>query len=137
MGKRRVTLDTNILISALGWKGNPHRIIDKVVNGELDLFMSYSQFDEFMRVLDYPRFGFSEEQKRRFKELIVEISTFVKTSGKLALIKEDPSDNIILECALVANVDYVVSGDKKHVLPIKRLGRTKVVTAREMLKLIG
>ena len=41
MGKERtkVTLDTNILVSALGWKGNPHRLLERVINGELELFI--------------------------------------------------------------------------------------------------
>jgi putative PIN family toxin of toxin-antitoxin system len=64
LGKRKVTLDTNILISALGWKGNPHKILQKVIDGEIELFISYDQFDELSRVLDYPKFDFTDEQKR-------------------------------------------------------------------------
>jgi hypothetical protein len=66
VGKRKVTLDTNILVSALGWKGNPHKIL-KVIDGELDLFISSAQSEEPSRVLDYPKFGFTEEQKGRSK----------------------------------------------------------------------
>lgn len=137
MGKRKVTLDTNILISALGWNGNPRRILEKIMKGELELFLSYEQFDEFLRVLSYERLGFTEDEKSRYKTLISEVATFVKTPMELSIIKDDPSDNRILECALVANVDYVVSGDQKHVLPIKRLGKIKVVTATEILKILS
>jgi len=64
LGTRKVTLDTNILISALGWKGNHHQILQKVIDGEIELFISYDQFDELSRVLDYPKFDFTDEQKR-------------------------------------------------------------------------
>ncbi len=137
MGKRKITVDTNILISAFGWKGNPRKILVKVINGELELFISYAQFEEFSRVLNYPKFRFTEEQKARSKTLILKMATFVKTPERINLIKDDPSDNRILECALVANVDYIISGDKIHVLPIKKLGRIKIITAEEMLKLMG
>jgi uncharacterized protein len=64
VGKRKVTLDTNILISALSWKGNPHKILQKVIDGEIELFISYDQFDELSRVLDYPKFDFTDEQRQ-------------------------------------------------------------------------
>ena len=112
MGKGKVTLDTNILISALGWNGNPRRILEKITKGELELFISYEQFNEFLRVLSYERLGFTEEEKSKYKTLISEIATFVKTPTEVDIIKNDPSDNRILECALVANVDYIVSGDQ-------------------------
>ena len=66
MGKRtKVTLDTNVLISALGWKGNPHRILQKAIDGEIELFLSNEQFEEFARVLDYPKFDLTDDQKSR------------------------------------------------------------------------
>lgn len=137
MGKRKVTLDTNILISALGWKGKPNKIMVKIINNELELFLSYEQFEELSRVLDYPKFKFTEEQKRRFRVLISEMATFVKTPIGLDIIKRDPSDNRILECAMIANVDYIITGDKSHVLPLKKLGRIKIVTASEMLEILS
>ncbi len=34
MGKTKAALDTNVLISALGWKGNPRKVFDKIVDGK-------------------------------------------------------------------------------------------------------
>lgn len=132
MGKRKVTLDTNILVSALGWKGNPHKILQKVVDGEFDLFMSYAQYEELAKVLDYPKFGFTEEQKTRFKTLVSRITTSIKTPIELDVVKEDPSDNRILECALAADVDFIVSGDE-HLLSLETFGRIRIVSARDFL----
>ncbi|MCL4375453.1 putative toxin-antitoxin system toxin component, PIN family [Candidatus Marsarchaeota archaeon] len=132
MGKRKVVLDTNILISALGWKGKPHRIMEMVASNELELFISDKQFIELSRVLNYPRLSFTTEQKSRFKEFILEIASFVKPTIKLDVIKDDPDDNMILECALVAGVDYIVSGDD-HLLSIKKFGKIKILTADDFL----
>lgn len=137
MGKeRKVTLDTNILISALGWKGNPRKILQRIMDGEIDLFISFEQFEELSRVLDYPKFQFTEEQKARLKSLVSSLAAFVETSNKLDIIKEDSSDNRVLESGLVANVDFIVSGDE-HLLALGKLGRIKIVRASDFLKLIS
>ena len=43
MGKAKVTLDTNILISALGWEGKPRQVFEKVLDGEIELIISEKQ----------------------------------------------------------------------------------------------
>ena len=131
--KTRVTLDTNMLVFALGWQGNPHRILQKVINGETELFISHEQFEELTRVLDYPKFDFTEAQKARFKALISAMATFVNPSARLDTIKEDPSDNKILDSALAAKVDFIVSGDE-HLLALGKLGGMKIVSPSEFLR---
>ncbi|MFH1247258.1 MAG: hypothetical protein V1644_02660 [Candidatus Micrarchaeota archaeon] len=37
MGKEKVVLDTNILISALGWQGKPKQIFTMCIGGEFEL----------------------------------------------------------------------------------------------------
>ncbi|MGA2876207.1 MAG: putative toxin-antitoxin system toxin component, PIN family [Nitrososphaerales archaeon] len=135
MGKTKVTIDTNILVSGFGWKGNPHRVLDMVVRGEIELFTSREQFEELSRVLDYPKFEFSDKQKVGFKSLLSSVASFVETATELDIIKEDPTDNRILECAMVADVDFIVSGDE-HLLSIKKFGRIEILTASEFLKSI-
>jgi uncharacterized protein len=131
--RKKVTLDTNILVSALGWMGNPNRILQKVIDGEIELYLSNEQFKELARVLDYPKFGFTEDQKSRFKALIPAIATLVEPSRKVELIKEDPSDNVILECAEVAQVDVIVSGDS-HLLSLGKFGKAKIMKASEFVR---
>ena len=107
-GARRVVLDTNVLVSAVGWlKGEPHRIMEKVIRGEIELFISYGQFEELSRVLDYPKFKFTEIRKLGFRRLPTEKATFVDRKITLDIVKDDPSDNIILESALVAKADFI------------------------------
>lgn len=72
MGKTKAALDTNILISALGWKGKPKQVFEKVISGRVELVISDDQFSELSKVLDYPRLQFTDEQKDRFKSLILD-----------------------------------------------------------------
>jgi len=125
--KRRlkVVLDTNILVSALGWRGNPHKILERVVNGEIELYACKEQLLELSRVLEYPKFAFSYEQKARFKEFISRVALLVEITGKLDIVVKDPSDNFIAECALVSGADLLVTGDP-HLLSIKNIGKVRI-----------
>lgn len=136
MGKTKATLDTNILISALGWKGYPKQVFDKVVKGEVELVISDEQFDELSRVLEYPKFRFTDEQKNRFKELILEIATFVKPIEKIHAIKTDTEDNMHLETAIAGDAEYIVSGDP-DLLELKKFRNIKIITAKEFLNEIS
>ena len=94
---------------------------------EAELFISYGQFEGLARVLDYPKFNFTEDEKARFKGLISTIPVFVTPRTKLDIVKEDSSDNRILECALVAKADFIISGDE-HLLALGKLEGTKIVS---------
>ena len=87
----------------------------------------------FQESLNYPKFEFTDEQKERFKSLVSATATFVEIMIKLDLVKEDPQDNKILECAVAADADFIVSGDE-HLLSIKKLGRIEITSASEFLK---
>lgn len=116
-------------------KGNPHRILQKVVAGEIELFVSHEQFEELSRVLEYPKLKFTEEQKLGLKRLLSEKATFVQSTVALDIIKEDPTDNRILECAVVAKADFIISGDG-HLLSLGKLGKTKITNATDFLRLM-
>jgi predicted nucleic acid-binding protein len=46
----------------------------------------------------------------------------------------DPDDEMILECALAAEADYIASGDKKHLLPLRRFRGIPIVSPSEFLR---
>lgn len=133
MGTTKATLDTNILVSALGWEGNPKLVFSKIVDNEVELIISYEQFSELSRVLNYSKFQFTEEQKSRFKSLIVEIAKFVESTEKLDVIKTDPDDNMIIETAIAGNADYIITGDP-DLLNLKEFRGIKIITARAFLE---
>jgi len=135
MGKKKIVLDTNILISAIGWNGKSREIFRRILNMDFELIISQKQIEELKRVLNYPKFGFRDEQKLRFLRILTNTAIIVKTSGKLRFIKEDPDDNMIIESAFENNADFIVSGDE-HILKLKKFGKVKIVTASEFLELI-
>ncbi len=53
----------------------------------------------------------------------------------LSVIKEDPDDNRVLECAAAGNADYVVSGDRR-LLKLGAYERIPIITARQFMDTI-
>ncbi len=99
----------------------------------MELVTSSPQIAELKRVMEYPKFSFTEEQKARFLSIILEIAVIVEIPGKVNVIEKDPDDNAMLETAIVGNVDYLISGDP-HLLTLKEFARTKIITASEFLE---
>ena len=135
MGKKRIVLDTNIIISAFGWDGKPRGILREILNKEFDLIISKKQLEEIFKVLGYPKFKFTDSQKSKFINILIEISIIVNTYNKINIIKDDPYDNNILESAAKNNVDYLISGDK-DLLRLKNINNIRILTASEFLELI-
>ncbi|MEK6907362.1 MAG: putative toxin-antitoxin system toxin component, PIN family [Nanoarchaeota archaeon] len=135
MGKKKVVLDTNILISALGWEGKPKNIFEMVLNGKLELFTSDKQLEELLRVLNYPKFDFSEEQKSKFINIILNSATLIKLEKIFEIIKEDPDDNIIITTAINCNADYIISGDE-HLLRLKNFKNVKILNPNDFLNIL-
>ncbi len=127
MGKKKIVVDTNNLISALGWEGKSKELIRKVIDKEFALFISIKQITELKRVIDYPKFGFTVEQKKKFLEILFETATIVDTKTKLDVIKEDHDDNVLLECAVEVNADYIISGDA-HLKKLKEFHGIRIVS---------
>lgn len=134
MGQKKVVLDSNVLISALGYEGSERNILRRCFRKEIQFYLTKEIIDEVLRVLDYPKFDFSEKQKSELKLILSEYGQMVYASNRLSLIKEDPSDNRFLECALAIDADYLITGDK-HLLKLKSFGNTTIVRAPDFFRL--
>ncbi len=135
MGKAKVILDTNVLVSALGWEGFPKEVFLCVIEGKAELFISREQLTELSKVLSYPKLRFTVEQAERFVALLLKVAAFVEPKEKVNVIENDPADNRILEAAVAGNVDYIVTGDS-DLLNLKVFNGVKIVTPKEFLQKI-
>jgi hypothetical protein len=128
----RVVLDTNVLVSGIFWRGAPHQILQAWAEGEIELLCSIPILDEYRRVLegvgkDLP--GFDLGAWMRF---IFEHAIFISPSISLSVIREDPSDNRILECAISGKADAIVSGDE-HLKSLRHFEGVDILSPREFL----
>jgi hypothetical protein len=130
----RVTADTNILISALIFPGGkPFQLLELARGGKMNLTVSAAILDEMAGVLAR-KFNWQPEEIAAGRKWITEMARTVKPAVRLDIIKEDPPDNRILECASAAGSDYIVSGDK-DLLRLGRYDSIRIVRVAEFLEL--
>lgn len=115
---RRVVLDTNVYISAFLFGGPPRRVFEYVVDGSVQCFVSLPLLDEIRDVLQRRKFGLSIEQALAFVEELQALVRVVVPGGAVNAVAADPDDNRVLECALAARAEVVVTGDA-HLLQLK------------------
>lgn len=132
MGKKKIVVDTNTLISAVGWAGNPNELFSRIMSGDYHLYISPATFAEFKRVLDYPKFGFTPAQKATFIGIVAAVGIMVEPKETINVITADPSDNRFLECAIAANADVLISGDQ-HLLSLKTYHGISILTVAAFL----
>ncbi len=129
-----VVLDTNILISALFWRGTPYRVVLSALQGKYSLCLSRSILLELEEKLKL-KFKFPQSKIKDLLTILSSYSIIVKPSKKLHVITEDPDDNKILECAIACKAKYIISGDR-HLLHLKQYKGIRIISANEFLKLL-
>lgn len=92
--------------------------MQKALSGEISLTVSRAIIDEMADVLGR-KFGASAEEIAIAQSIIGDAARTVQPAVELYVVKEDPADNRIMECAVSAGADYIVTGDKD----LLRLGR--------------
>ena len=141
MGKKlNVVLDTNVWISIFLKKTLSAEFSRLLEEDRIDVYISEQILEEISKVLMYPKITelleLSGVSVKQILRIIVESSTPVNPKVKLDLIKKDPEDNKILECALAAGADFVVSGDG-HLLKLRKFKNIKIMRPREFLDHMG
>jgi len=106
----RVTADSNILISALQYGGKPLTLLDMAQDGRIDLAISDDILTETLRVLR-DKFHRTTEWLQEAENHLREITRHVSPAERVDVVTADPDDNRILECAVAADSDVIVSGD--------------------------
>lgn len=129
----RIVFDTNVLISALGWDGKPETCLEQALHGPVDGYISPAMLEELRRVMDYPRFEFTEAEQRSFVAIILASFHVVEPGISLEVIEADPEDDKILECAVTGQVDYIVSGDT-HLLDLDVYRGIPILSPAEYLE---
>jgi len=122
----RVCLDTNVFISAFIFSGNPAKIFDLAVDKKIIVVTSPAITAEVGRVLA-EKFEWNEYDIKKQLKVISEVCELVTPQKRVRFIKYQP-DNKILECVLEGRTDYIVTGDKKHLLPLKNFKNIPIIT---------
>lgn len=123
---------TNIYISALLFGGPCEAILGLARAGLLDLYDSPAIERELRQVLRQ-KFYWTDRQVRDAVLELRLITTRIHPTLHLSGVVRDVDDHRILECAVAAGVDYLITGDKRHLQPLKQFRGIQIVSPREFL----
>ena len=124
--------DTNILFSAIGWKGKPFECVELARAGTVEGVTCQELLDELAEKLE-TKLSFAPEQ---VVETLADLMTFLRVvsiPGVLKPVVAAPDDDKVLECAEVAGATHIVTGDRRHLLPMGNFKGIAIVTAADFL----
>jgi putative PIN family toxin of toxin-antitoxin system len=109
----RAVLDTNVLVSALLFPGELERIVTGWKSEAFVPVFSRETFDEFRKVLAYPKFELTaQEIVALIEDEVLPFCEVVEVHEEIRGVCRDPADDPFLACAVAANADCIVSGDR-------------------------
>lgn len=130
----RAVFDTNVLISAYLWPGNPRHALELVRAGAVDLFSATPAVEELVRVLGYTKFGLTPKEIAPFVDDLLSLVEIV-VPVNVEVVSDDPSDNVFLGIAVQGNCQVIVSGDR-HLLDLERFRGIRIITASEFVRIV-
>jgi putative PIN family toxin of toxin-antitoxin system len=137
----RVTLDTNVLVSAfLSKDGTCADILDLVSTfEEIRLVMSQEILSEFAEGVKSEevrsRLGYNEREVVQFEGAVRDVAEVVEVHSSYKVIKDDPDDDVVVNTALDGKAEYIISGDK-HLKKLKRFREVRIVNPRTFMKIM-
>ena len=130
----KIVFDTNIYISAFVIPGgNAEKAYLHAIDDDFELCTSVAILTELARKLD-EKFGWEKQKIVQLISSISNVATVLKTTPWLKVLSDDP-DNRILECALKAGADFLVTGDK-HLLKLRNYGNFEIIKLANFLGII-
>jgi uncharacterized protein len=106
-----VVLDSNIWISACVFRGRPLELVERGLDGSLDIVISQSIIDETLRVMK-DKFRADPMELERALAIMTTSARTVDLAIQVRAVKGDPDDDHVVSCAVAAGAEAVITGDK-------------------------
>ena len=132
----RVVLDTNVIISGLLFDGNERQTLNLGRNGRIQIYLSPFILSEVDGVLRR-KFQHSAGQSAARLAEIRRWARIIEPAQSVSAISRKDADNRILECCLECRADYLVTGDRRDLLPLGSFGGTVICPAAAFLILLA
>lgn len=126
----KVVLDTNVIISAVGFGGKPGQVFLMALEEEILAVTSETLLAEVQEILIKKLAMSSSDVELTMAE--IEDKFQVIAPKKSLHIVRDEDDNRVLEAALEGNCDFIVTGDR-DLLDLGKYKNIKILTAEEFL----
>ena len=131
----RVVFDTNVIVSAILRDRLPETVLLFVIgHPEHEWVASEEILQEYRKVLTRPKFKLTPELLKKWEDRIQQAAAEWPEGPGVALPR-DVHDEKFLSCALAAEADFLVTGDKDFA-GAKQVGKTKIVSVRQFHDLV-
>jgi len=128
----RAVLDTNVIVSGLNFPGNERTVLDLARRGRFELHLSPFILQETAGVLT-AKFGWEDDMVAHALDILRRAATLIDPARLPNVIEANAADNRILGCAVEASAGYLVTGDRRHLLPLKQHMGVKILNAPTFL----
>lgn len=137
----RLVLDTNVVLSALIWRGTPYRLLTAIRREAeaMQLFSSEALLIELADVLNRPHLARPLAAIGRSPaDVLADYAQAVEvvTPNHVPSVARDPDDDQVLACALAAKADVIISGDD-DLLSLSHFQGIPILAAAQAIKTIG
>lgn len=124
--------DTNILLSGIGWRGSPYRCLELARQGSVEGLTCSEILDELGEKLT-TKINFSLSETTDIIADLLGFLRVVKITNTLKAIPTDSEDDKIIECAVMGEATHIVTGDRRHLLPLGSYQGILILTATDFL----
>lgn len=129
----KLAIDTNVLVSATIADGPPRRLLEAIADGRAELVLPAYALAELRRVL-VEKLKVAPDNAERAVELVAQLaSTIAETPDEVPALSGDPDDDRIIAAALHAGADVLVSGDRRHLLPLGHVDTMRIIRPQDVL----
>lgn len=138
----RAVLDSSVLFSAfLKPQSVPATLLARARAGAFSLCLSRYILEETARVLLRERnrlhYGFAPDQVARFCRDLAAVAAMADELPAIQAVPADPKDNPIVATAVATQADYLVTGDRRHLLVLGSYEGIRIVGPRRFLEILG
>lgn len=130
----KVVFDTNVVASASFWRGAPFDCLAAWAQGRCVTVVSSNLLAEYHETVSELRLDYPSRKCVEWVEVLTASAELVFPIERASGATPDPDDEMILECALAAEADYIVSGDKKHLLALRQFQGIPIVAPADFLR---
>lgn len=131
---RTVVFDTNVLVAELAFPEEPLACVSLAESGTVEAAVSPVLLREFAAVLDYdhlPLAAHAPERRAQAVERVADLARVVEPAVSLDAAA-DSDDDAVLECAVSAGADSLVSDDH-HLRELDGFAGVEVLTREAFL----
>ena len=132
----RVVLDTNVIVSGLNFPGNERIVLELALRGRFELYLSSFILEEAAGVLGR-KFDWDGDRSSQALRALGNAANVIYPRRLPEVIAGGHADTRILECAVDVSANYLVTGDRRHLLPLGEHGGTKIHNAPRFLSALG